>query len=85
MVSRFEPQNWQLWFGDLVLKITVMVPCLGLKTGSSGLLICASKSLRGFLGLGLKIKWASVFRLRHKTDGGRSAWDTRQDLAAFSA
>jgi hypothetical protein len=23
--SRFEPQNWQLWFGDLGLKITAMV------------------------------------------------------------
>jgi hypothetical protein len=50
-------------------------PCLGLKTGSFGLVIWVSKSPRRFLGLGLKIKWASVCRLRHKTDGGRSAWD----------
>jgi hypothetical protein len=57
-------------------------PSLGLKTGSFGLVIWASKSPRQFLGLGLKTKWASVCRLRHKTDGGRSAWDTRQDLAA---
>jgi hypothetical protein len=55
---------------------------LGLKTGSSGLVIWASKSPRRFLGLGLKIKEASVCRLRHKTDGGRSAWDTHRDLAA---
>jgi hypothetical protein len=48
-------------------------PGLGLKTGSSGLVIWASKSPRRFLGLGLKTKWASVCRLRHKTDGGRSA------------
>jgi hypothetical protein len=47
-------------------------PGLGLKTDSSGLVIWASKSLRRFLGLGLKTKWASVCRLRHKTDGGRS-------------
>jgi hypothetical protein len=33
---------------------------LGLKTGSSGLVIWASKSPRRFLGLGLKTKWASV-------------------------
>jgi hypothetical protein len=26
---------------------------------------------------GLKTKWASVCQLRHKTDGGRSAQDTR--------
>jgi hypothetical protein len=42
---------------------------LGLKTGSSGLVIWASKSPRRFLCLGLKIKQASVCRLRHKTDG----------------
>jgi hypothetical protein len=54
----------------------------GLKIGSSGLVIWTSKSPRWFLGLGLKTKQASVCRLRHKTDGGRSAWDTRQDLAA---
>jgi hypothetical protein len=56
--------------------------CLGLKTGSSGLVIYASKSPRRFLDLGLKTRWASVCRLRHKTDGGRSARDTRRDLAA---
>jgi hypothetical protein len=58
---------------------------LGLKTGSSNLVIWASKSPRRFLGLGLKTKWASICRLRHKTDGGRSARDTRRDLAACLA
>jgi hypothetical protein len=57
-------------------------PGLGLKTGSAGLVIWASKSPQRFLGLGLKTKWTSVCRLRHKTDGGRSAWDTCRDLAA---
>jgi hypothetical protein len=60
-------------------------PDLGIKTGSSGLVIWASKSLRQFLGLGLKTKQASVYRLRHKTDGGRSARDTCRDLAASLA
>jgi hypothetical protein len=55
---------------------------LGLKIGSSGLVIWASKSPRRFLDLGLKTKQASVCRLRYKTDGGRSARDTRRDLAA---
>jgi hypothetical protein len=50
---------------------------LGLKTGSFGLVIWVSKSPRWFLGLGLKTKWALVYRLRHKTNGGRSAQDTR--------
>jgi hypothetical protein len=57
-------------------------PGLGLKTGRSGLVIWASKLLRQFLGLSLKTKQASVCWSRHKTDGGRSARDTRQDLAA---
>jgi hypothetical protein len=60
-------------------------PGLGLKTGSAGLVIWASKSPRGFLGLGLKTKWDSVCRLHHKTDGGRSAQDTHRDLAACLA
>jgi hypothetical protein len=50
---------------------------LGLKTGSSGLVVWGSKSPRRFLGLGLKTRQTSVCRLRHKTDGGRSARDTR--------
>jgi hypothetical protein len=58
---------------------------LGLKTGISDLVICASKSPRRFLGLNLKIKWVSVYRLRHKINGGRSAWDTHRDLAACLA
>jgi hypothetical protein len=60
-------------------------PGLGLKTGSSGLVIWVSKSPRRFLGLTLKTKQTSVCRLHHKTDGGRSAWDMRRDLAACLA
>jgi hypothetical protein len=51
-------------------------PDLGLKTSSFGLVIWTSKLPRWFFGLGLKTKWDSVCRLRHKTDGERSAWDT---------
>jgi hypothetical protein len=47
-------------------------PGLDLKTGSFGLVIWPSKSPRRFLSLSLKIKWASVCRLHHKTDGWRS-------------
>jgi hypothetical protein len=45
-------------------------PDLGLKTGSSGLMIWALKSPRRFFCLGLKTKCTSVCRLCHKTDGG---------------
>jgi hypothetical protein len=59
---------------------------LDLKTVSYGLVIWASKSLRWFLGLGLKTKRAIVCRLCHKTDGRmKMAWDTCQDLAACFA
>jgi hypothetical protein len=58
---------------------------LGLKTGSSGLVIWASKSLRQFLSLGLKTKQASVYPLRHKTDVERLTRDTRRDLGACLA
>jgi hypothetical protein len=58
---------------------------LGIKTGNSSLVIWVSKSPRRFLDLGLKTKQASVCRLRHKTNGGRSAWDTHRDLAACLA
>jgi hypothetical protein len=47
-------------------------PSLSLKTGSSGLVIWASKSPQRFLGFGLKTKQASVCRLHHKTDGAVS-------------
>jgi hypothetical protein len=46
---------------------------LGLKIGGYDLVIWASKSPQRFLGLDLKTKQPSVCRLRHKTDGGRSA------------
>jgi hypothetical protein len=55
-------------------------PGLGLKTGSFGLLICASKSPRRFLDLVLKNKQALVCWLRHKIDEGRSVRDTCRDL-----
>jgi hypothetical protein len=57
-------------------------PSLGLKTGSFGLVIWASKLPRRFLGLDLKTKQTSVYWLRHKIDGGRSTRDTCRDLAA---
>jgi hypothetical protein len=58
---------------------------LGIKTDSSSFVIWALKSPRRFFVLGLKIKHASVCRLHHKTDGGMSTRDTRQDLATCLA
>jgi hypothetical protein len=58
---------------------------LGIKTGSSSLVIWVSKSPRWFFGLVLKTKWASICRLRHKTNGERLARDTYRDLATWLA
>jgi hypothetical protein len=67
------PQNrWLGFFG------------LGLKTGSSGLVIYASKSSRQFLGLSLKTKQTLVYRLYHKTDEGKTVCDMRRDLQLAS-
>jgi hypothetical protein len=83
------PQNRLRWFSPGLASKSVVgflvepqnqggggFPSLALKTDSFGLVIWASKSPRRFPGLDLKTKWATVYRLRHKTDGRRSAWDT---------
>jgi hypothetical protein len=48
-------------------------PGMGLKTGSCGLVIWASKSQQWFLSLGYKTKRAMVCQFHHKTDGRRMA------------
>jgi hypothetical protein len=72
-------------FSGLTSKPVDRVFGLGLKTGTYGLVIWASKSPRRFLGLRLKIKHALVCQLRHKTDGGRTVQDMRRDLPACFA
>jgi hypothetical protein len=80
------PQNWwrrilPVWPQNLWLGFSG----LGLKTSGYDLVIWATESLWWFLDLDLKTRHASVCRLRHKTDGGRMPWDTRQDLATCFA
>jgi hypothetical protein len=58
-VSRFGPQNRQLRFGDLGLKITVTISWFEPQNQA---------------GFGLSVA--------PQIDGGRTAWDTRRDLAA---
>jgi hypothetical protein len=66
------PQNHSLGFSSLSLK-----------TGNCGLVIWFTKSPLRFLGLGLKIKWVMVYRLRHKTNGRmKMVRDTRRDLVS---
>jgi hypothetical protein len=68
-------------------RVAPCAVCTGhVETRSAGFLVePQNQGGGGFPGLGLKTKWASVYRLRHKTDGGRSARDTRRDLVACLA
>jgi hypothetical protein len=78
-----EPQNQGGGgFPDLGLKTDRYGLMIWPQNHRGGLVVWASKSPQRFLGLGLKIMQALVCRLCHKTDGGRSAWDTRRDLVA---
>jgi hypothetical protein len=61
------PQNhWDDFFRFGLKTCGVEFFNLGFKIGSYGLMIWASKSLRRFFDLGLKTKWDTVYRLRHK-------------------
>jgi hypothetical protein len=72
------PQNRWRWFLPVWPQNRWLgFPSLGLKTGSYGLVIWASKSPQWFLGLALKTMQASVCRLLHKINGGRMAWNTQ--------
>jgi hypothetical protein len=55
---------------------------MSLKIGSFSLMIWTLKSPQRFIGLSLKIKWASVYRLHNKTGERRLMWDMLRDLTA---
>jgi hypothetical protein len=55
-------------------------PGLGLRTGSYGLVIWATKSQRRFLGLDVKTKWKMVCRLCLKTDRRMRRCGTRVEI-----
>jgi hypothetical protein len=57
-------------------------PGLGLKTDSSGLVIWSLKIIAMVSWFGPQNQVGFGLSVRHKTDGGRSARDTRRDLAA---
>jgi hypothetical protein len=77
------PQNWwSVSWLSLKTKVVEGFPVWDSKPAATGLVIWAAKSPRQFLGLGLKTMQASVCRLHHKIDGGRSTRDMHQDLVA---
>jgi hypothetical protein len=79
-VSRFEPQNWQLWFGDLGLKITATVSRFGPQNQAGFGLSVAPQNRRMEVGvghasrssslLGVEASLARVSQSGLKTGGG---------------
>jgi hypothetical protein len=69
--------RWSVCWLSLKIKVVEGFPVWTSKPTATGVVIWASKSPRRFLGLGLKTKQALVCQLCNKTDGGRSASDTR--------
>jgi hypothetical protein len=80
MVFRFGPQNRQLWFGDLGLKITVTVSWFGPQNQVDFGLSVAPQNRRREVGVGhasrssgllrVKASLARVFQSSLKTGGG---------------
>jgi hypothetical protein len=64
-------------------RVTSCVICtVHMEIRSTGFLVEPQNQGRWFPVLDLKIKLTTVYRLRHKTDGGRSVWDMCRDLVA---
>jgi hypothetical protein len=97
-VSRFGRQNWQLWFGDLGLKITVMVFWFGSQNQTGFGLSVAPQNQRWKDGAGHASRSGSLLRLEAshtrvsqsglKTSGGTmvgGARDTITEVASGSS
>jgi hypothetical protein len=73
------PQNWQLWFGDLSLKITATVSWFGHQNQAVFSLSVAPQNRRSEIGvghasrssslLGVQASLARIFQSGLKTDG----------------
>jgi hypothetical protein len=80
MISRFGPQNRQLWFGNLGLKITATVSWVGPQNQAGFDLSVAPQNQRREISmghtsrssslLGVEANQASAFQSSLKTDGG---------------
>jgi hypothetical protein len=90
-VSRFGPQNWQLWFGDLGLKITAMVSWFepqnqagfGLSVTPQNRLreVGAGHTSRSSGLLGVEASLARVSQSGLKTGGGATMGGARGTIA----
>jgi hypothetical protein len=95
MVSRFGPQNRQLWFGDLGLKITATVSWFGPQNQVGFGLSVASQNQRRDVGaghasrssslLGVEASLARVSQSDLKTGGGATAGGARGTIAEVAS
>jgi hypothetical protein len=92
---RFRPQNWQLWFGDLGLKIIATVSWFGPQNQAGfGLLVVAQNRQRE-VGvahaskssdlLHVEASLARVFQSGLKTGGGATAGGARGTIAEVAS
>jgi hypothetical protein len=94
-ISWFEPLNWQLWFGDLGLKITVMVSWFGLQNQADFGLSVAPQNRRREVGaghasrssslLGVEASLARVFQSGLKTGEGATTGGARGTIAEVTS
>jgi hypothetical protein len=71
----WHQNHWDDFFQFGLKTCGIKFSNLGFKTGSYGLVIWTSKSLRRFFDLGLKTKRDTVYRLRHKINMTmKTAW-----------
>jgi hypothetical protein len=94
-VSRFGPQNRQLWFSDLSLKITVTVSWFGLQNQADFGLSVAPQNRRREVGAGhtsrssdllsVEVSLARVFQSGMKTGGGATMGGARGIIAEVAS
>jgi hypothetical protein len=94
-VSRFGPQNRQLWFGDLGLKITAMVSWFGPQNHvgfslsaapqNRQMVVSAGHASRSSSLLGVKASLARVFQSGLKTGGGATMGGARGTIAEVAS
>jgi hypothetical protein len=94
-VSWFEPQNWQLWFGDLDHKVTATVSWFGSENQVGFGLSVAPQNQRWEVGVGhasrssglfhVKASLARVFQSGLKTDVGVTTGDARTTITEVAS
>jgi hypothetical protein len=95
IVSRFGPQNRRLWFGDLVLKITVTISWFGPQNQADFGLSVAPQNRRREVDVGHMSRSSGLFHVEAslgrisqsvlKTDGGAAVGDAHGTITEVAS